>query len=119
PPRRGTAGEAARESPPRGVRVISTAYFVYTNHCVRTAATHVRTGVAQMATSTDPSPAGGRSDASAPHSRRPSPRRALGFRLAALLGPAFVAAVAYVDPGNVAANVTAGSRFGYLLLWVL
>lgn len=36
-----------------------------------------------------------------------------------LLGPAFVAAVAYVDPGNVAANLTAGARFGYLLLWVL
>lgn len=36
-----------------------------------------------------------------------------------LLGPAFVAAIAYVDPGNVAANLTAGSRYGYLLLWVL
>ncbi len=36
-----------------------------------------------------------------------------------LLGPAFVAAIAYVDPGNVAANLTAGARFGYLLLWVL
>jgi manganese transport protein len=35
------------------------------------------------------------------------------------LGPAFVAAVAYVDPGNVAANVSAGARYGYLLLWVL
>ena len=37
----------------------------------------------------------------------------------ALLGPAFVAAVAYVDPGNVAANLTAGARYGYLLVWVL
>ncbi|OYO10874.1 divalent metal cation transporter [Enemella evansiae] len=37
----------------------------------------------------------------------------------ALLGPAFVAAIAYVDPGNVAANLSAGARFGYLLLWVL
>lgn len=36
-----------------------------------------------------------------------------------LLGPAFVAAIAYVDPGNVAANVSAGSRFGYLLVWVI
>src|SRR5207247_3884532 len=35
------------------------------------------------------------------------------------LGPAFVAAVAYVDPGNFATNVTAGSRFGYTLLWVV
>lgn len=40
-------------------------------------------------------------------------------RLLALLGPAFVAAVAYVDPGNLAANVTAGARYGYLLVWVL
>ena len=38
---------------------------------------------------------------------------------AALLGPAFVAAIAYVDPGNVAANLTAGAQYGYLLLWVL
>ncbi|MCG7424112.1 Nramp family divalent metal transporter [Kocuria rhizophila] len=36
-----------------------------------------------------------------------------------LLGPAFVAAVAYVDPGNVAANITAGAQYGYLLVWVL
>ncbi len=40
-------------------------------------------------------------------------------RIGKLLGPAFVAAVAYVDPGNVAANITAGARYGYLLLWVL
>ncbi|MFD1824838.1 MULTISPECIES: Nramp family divalent metal transporter [Mumia] len=36
-----------------------------------------------------------------------------------LLGPAFVAAVAYVDPGNVATNVTAGATFGYTLVWVV
>ena len=36
-----------------------------------------------------------------------------------LLGPAFVAAIAYVDPGNVAANVSAGSQFGFLLVWVI
>jgi manganese transport protein len=35
------------------------------------------------------------------------------------LGPAFVAAVAYVDPGNFATNVAAGAEFGYLLLWVV
>ncbi len=40
-------------------------------------------------------------------------------RRVALLGPAFVAAVAYVDPGNVATNVTAGARFGYTLVWVV
>lgn len=36
-----------------------------------------------------------------------------------LLGPAFVAAVAYLDPGNVAVNISAGASFGYLLVWVL
>ncbi|MCW2538466.1 MAG: manganese transport protein MntH, partial [Frankiales bacterium] len=36
-----------------------------------------------------------------------------------LLGPAFVAAIAYVDPGNVAANVSAGAQFGYRMLWVI
>ena len=40
-------------------------------------------------------------------------------RLFALMGPAFIAAIAYVDPGNVAANITAGARYGYLLVWVL
>ncbi|MGH3327152.1 MAG: Nramp family divalent metal transporter, partial [Streptomycetales bacterium] len=38
---------------------------------------------------------------------------------AALLGPAFVASIAYVDPGNVATNVAAGAAHGYLLVWVL
>jgi manganese transport protein len=36
-----------------------------------------------------------------------------------LLGPAFVAAIAYVDPGNVATNFAAGASFGYLLVWVV
>lgn len=36
-----------------------------------------------------------------------------------LLGPAFVAAIAYVDPGNIAANVSAGAQFGFLLVWVI
>jgi manganese transport protein len=36
-----------------------------------------------------------------------------------LLGPAFVAAIAYVDPGNVATNVAAGATHGYLLVWVV
>ncbi|WP_344809205.1 Nramp family divalent metal transporter [Microlunatus ginsengisoli] len=35
------------------------------------------------------------------------------------MGPAFVAAVAYIDPGNFATNITAGARFGYLLVWVV
>src|SRR5690349_24440678 len=37
----------------------------------------------------------------------------------ALLGPAFVAAIAYVDPGNFATNFTAGARYGYTLVWVI
>ncbi|MER7877172.1 Nramp family divalent metal transporter [Streptomyces solisilvae] len=40
-------------------------------------------------------------------------------RLQHLLGPAFVAAIAYVDPGNVATNFTAGTTYGYLLVWVV
>ncbi|WP_194817284.1 Nramp family divalent metal transporter [Nocardia sp. XZ_19_385] len=44
-------------------------------------------------------------------------RRARSFF--ALLGPAFVAAIAYVDPGNVASNISAGAEFGYLLVWVI
>lgn len=47
------------------------------------------------------------------------PRRGGAATLAGILGPAFVTAVAYVDPGNVAANVTSGARYGYLLVWVL
>ena len=42
-----------------------------------------------------------------------------GNRGWSLLGPAFVAAIAYVDPGNIAANVGAGARFGFLLVWVI
>jgi manganese transport protein len=41
------------------------------------------------------------------------------FRLLPFLGPAFIAAVAYVDPGNFATNIAAGSRYGYTLLWVV
>jgi manganese transport protein len=37
----------------------------------------------------------------------------------ALLGPAFVAAVAYVDPGNFATNISGGAKYGFLLLWVI
>ncbi len=39
--------------------------------------------------------------------------------VAMLFGPAFVAAVAYIDPGNFATNITAGARFGYTLVWVI
>jgi manganese transport protein len=37
----------------------------------------------------------------------------------AMLGPAFVAAIAYVDPGNFATNIRGGAAYGYLLLWVV
>lgn len=46
---------------------------------------------------------------------RARPRRPV----VSLLGPAFVAAVAYVDPGNVGANLSAGAQYGYALVWVL
>lgn len=45
--------------------------------------------------------------------------RARGSGRAWLLGPALVAGVAYLDPGNVAVNMSAGAQFGYLLVWVL
>jgi len=47
-----------------------------------------------------------------------SERRGLG-RLLPFLGPAFIAAVAYVDPGNYATNIQGGAQFGYTLLWVV
>jgi manganese transport protein len=40
-------------------------------------------------------------------------------RLTPFLGPAFIAAVAYVDPGNFATNIQGGAEFGYLLVWVI
>jgi manganese transport protein len=41
------------------------------------------------------------------------------FRVLPFLGPAFIACVAYIDPGNFATNVAGGSRFGYRLVWVI
>ena len=45
--------------------------------------------------------------------------RGHGKQLLASVGPAFVASIAYIDPGNFAANFDGGARFGYKLLWVL
>ena len=46
--------------------------------------------------------------------------RTHGFRrILPFLGPAFIAAVAYIDPGNFATNIASGSQYGYLLLWVV
>jgi manganese transport protein len=41
------------------------------------------------------------------------------FRLWPFLGPAFIACVAYIDPGNFATNIAGGSKYGYTLLWVI
>src|SRR3954463_2997384 len=41
------------------------------------------------------------------------------LRLLPFLGPAFIAAVAYIDPGNFATNIAGGAKFGYTLLWVI
>jgi manganese transport protein len=51
-------------------------------------------------------------------------RRALrgypgAFRILPFLGPAFVACVAYIDPGNFATNIAGGSKFGFTLVWVI
>lgn len=46
------------------------------------------------------------------------PKGALA-RILPYLGPAFIASVAYIDPGNYATNIQAGSEFGYTLLWVI
>ncbi|MFG2041761.1 Nramp family divalent metal transporter [Dactylosporangium sp. NPDC048998] len=48
----------------------------------------------------------------------PAPSRRAA-RLTPMLGPAAVAAIAYIDPGNVATNLTAGATSGYLLVWVV
>ena len=41
------------------------------------------------------------------------------FRVLPFLGPAFIACVAYIDPGNFATNIAGGSKFGYRLVWVI
>ena len=41
------------------------------------------------------------------------------WRLLPFLGPAFIACVAYIDPGNFATNIAGGSTFGYRLVWVI
>jgi NRAMP (natural resistance-associated macrophage protein) metal ion transporters len=41
------------------------------------------------------------------------------FRMLPFLGPAFIASVAYIDPGNFATNIAGGSQFGYTLVWVI
>jgi manganese transport protein len=45
--------------------------------------------------------------------------RVSGWRILPFLGPAFVACVAYIDPGNFATNIAGGSKFGFTLCWVI
>jgi manganese transport protein len=46
-------------------------------------------------------------------------RKKLFARLLPFIGPAFIASIAYVDPGNFATNISAGAQLGYTLLWVI
>src|SRR3954451_12586992 len=59
----------------------------------------------------EPLPAGLRTVDEALHRTR--------FRILPFLGPAFIACVAYIDPGNFATNIAGGSKFGYRLVWVI
>ena len=54
-----------------------------------------------------------------PETTGPRPGTPRNRNILWLLGPALVAGVAYLDPGNVASNMTAGAQFGYLLVWVV
>jgi len=65
-------------------------------------------------------PGAASADHAAPAAAR-GPKRRDGSvpRAAWLIGPALVAGVAYLDPGNVASNMTAGAQYGYLLVWVV
>jgi manganese transport protein len=65
-------------------------------------------------------PAGGEAVALPAPGALQQPLRAGALRARlTLLGPAFVACIAYVDPGNFATNITGGAKYGYMLLWVL
>jgi len=46
-------------------------------------------------------------------------KRGILARILPFLGPAFIASVAYIDPGNFATNIQGGAQFGYLLVWVI
>src|ERR1700751_767283 len=60
-----------------------------------------------------------RPPAAGPHTLRRLRSRGRLRGVSALLGPAFVASVAYIDPGNFATNFSAGAQFGYALAWVI
>jgi manganese transport protein len=46
-------------------------------------------------------------------------KKGLLARMLPFMGPAFIASVAYMDPGNFATNISAGAKYGYMLLWVI
>jgi manganese transport protein len=46
-------------------------------------------------------------------------KKGLVARMLPFMGPAFIASVAYMDPGNFATNISAGAKYGYMLLWVI
>src|SRR4249919_3269414 len=62
--------------------------------------------------------AGVSTHAGAEKALRRFPRKG-SWRVLPFLGPAFIACVAYVDPGNFATNIAAGSKFGLTLCWVI
>jgi manganese transport protein len=64
--------------------------------------------------------AGDKATVSAAHQVLSGQKKTGGLsRLLPFLGPAFIASVAYVDPGNFATNIQGGAKFGYTLLWVI
>jgi manganese transport protein len=46
-------------------------------------------------------------------------KKGLIARVLPFMGPAFIASIAYMDPGNFATNISGGAQFGYMLLWVI
>ena len=62
--------------------------------------------------------AGDRRTVAAAHATLSGKSRGI-WRVLPFLGPAFIASVAYIDPGNFATNIQGGSAFGYQLLWVI
>lgn len=72
-----------------------------------------------MNRTTEPRNADVRLNERAQHALQPSNGRFRLARLVPFLGPAFIASVAYIDPGNYATNIQGGAAFGYRLLWVV
>ena len=80
---------------------------------------HVSTDAPLSATSIAPGDTGDPTQQHATAVLEGSSRRGFLGRLLPFLGPAFIASIAYMDPGNFATNIQAGAQYGYLLLWVV